>query len=108
MNEISSSQINSMLERMRSVSAQPSVPPAGSEGLAPTQDFNTFMEKSLREVNSAQKHAGHLADRFAQGERVELSEVMVAAQKASVSFEAVNQVRNRFVAAYREIMNMQL
>ncbi|MEM1090161.1 MAG: flagellar hook-basal body complex protein FliE, partial [Pseudomonadota bacterium] len=35
-----------------------------------------------------------------------LAEVMVALEKASVSFEGVKQVRNRLVAAYQEIMNM--
>jgi len=34
--------------------------------------------------------------------------VMVEMQKARVSFEAVSQVRNKLVEAYREIMNMQV
>jgi flagellar hook-basal body complex protein FliE len=29
-------------------------------------------------------------------------------QKASVSFRALTEVRNRLVSAYQEIMNMQL
>ena len=37
-----------------------------------------------------------------------LPEVMIAVQKASVSFEAVTQVRNKLLSAYQEIMNMQV
>jgi flagellar hook-basal body complex protein FliE len=37
-----------------------------------------------------------------------VAEVMVAMQKASLSFEAVTQVRNRLVEAYRDIMNMPI
>jgi len=37
---------------------------------------------------------------------VELSEVMVAMQKASLSFEATTQVRNKLLSAYKEVMNM--
>ena len=39
---------------------------------------------------------------------VTLPETMVAMQKASISFEAVTQVRNRLLSAYQEIMNMQV
>ena len=39
---------------------------------------------------------------------VSLEETMVAMQKAQIGFQAVLQVRNRMVAAYSEIMNMQV
>ena len=37
-----------------------------------------------------------------------LHEVMLDKQKASIAFEAGVQVRNRLVTAYKEIMNMQI
>jgi flagellar hook-basal body complex protein FliE len=39
---------------------------------------------------------------------VSLEETMVAMQKAQVGFQATLAVRNRLVAAYSEIMNMQV
>ena len=39
---------------------------------------------------------------------VELPQVMLEMQKANVSFRALAEVRNKFVDAYREIMNMPL
>ena len=39
---------------------------------------------------------------------VELPQVMIEMQKASVSFRALTEVRNKFIDAYREIMNMPL
>ena len=39
---------------------------------------------------------------------VNLHEVMVSLQKASLSFQTMVQVRNRLVSAYQEIMNMQV
>jgi flagellar hook-basal body complex protein FliE len=39
---------------------------------------------------------------------VELSDVMLEMQKANVSFRALTEVRNRFVSAYQEIMNMPI
>ena len=43
-----------------------------------------------------------------QAPGVELSQVMLEMQKANVSFRALTEVRNKFVEAYREIMNMPL
>ena len=37
---------------------------------------------------------------------MDLPEVMIASQKASVSFEAMKEVRNKLVDAYKDIMNM--
>jgi flagellar hook-basal body complex protein FliE len=39
---------------------------------------------------------------------VELPEVMLEMQKASVSFRAVTEVRNKLVEAYQTIMNMPI
>ena len=37
-----------------------------------------------------------------------LPEVMIALQKASLSFQAMTEVRNRLVNAYQEVMNMPI
>jgi flagellar hook-basal body complex protein FliE len=39
---------------------------------------------------------------------VELPQVMLEMQKASVSFRAVTEVRNKLVDAYQSIMNMPI
>ncbi|MCL4167462.1 UNVERIFIED_CONTAM: hypothetical protein GTU68_045385 [Idotea baltica] len=39
---------------------------------------------------------------------VDLPEVMVALQKSNVSFQAVSQVRNQLLSAYKEVMSMQV
>ena len=39
---------------------------------------------------------------------VNLPEMMVAMQKASLSFQAMTQVRNKLLSAYQEVMNMQV
>ena len=38
----------------------------------------------------------------------DLPQVMIEMQKASVSFRAAVEVRNRLVSAYQEIMNMPI
>ncbi len=70
-------------------------------------DFKTMFGNAINNVNTTQMHSASLSKRFEQGDpRVDLPEVMIAAQKASVSFEAMKEVRNKLVDAYKDIMNM--
>ncbi len=78
------------------VKADPNVP-----------NFQTMFGNAINNVNSAQMHSASLTKRFEKGDpRVDLPEVMIAAQKASVSFDAMKEVRNKLVDAYKDIMNM--
>ncbi len=72
-------------------------------------DFQALIKNSIDSVNSQQMQAQQLAQKFEMGDpNVDLVRVMVEMQKARVSFEATTQIRNKFVEAYREIMNMQV
>jgi flagellar hook-basal body complex protein FliE len=60
-------------------------------------------------VNQSQTTAENLGKNFALGDdSVSLSDVMIAGQKANISFQATVQVRNKLVSAYHDIMNMQI
>ena len=104
-------QINQVLQQMRAMAAaaesRPNTPTAAGE--APPVDFAQLLKDSLDTVNEAQGTASEMARSFELGEKgVDLAEVMVAAQKASLSFEAMKQVRNQLLNAYRDIMNMSV
>lgn len=72
-------------------------------------DFSQLLKQSVDAVNTTQKNAGKLTEAFQSGDpNTDLAQVMVALQKASVSFEAMKQVRNKLVDAYQEIMRMQV
>ncbi|HEU4623165.1 MAG TPA: flagellar hook-basal body complex protein FliE [Steroidobacteraceae bacterium] len=72
-------------------------------------EFSKLLQKGIDAVNQAQSTANDLATKFEKGvPGVELPQVMLEMQKASVSFRALTEVRNRLVSAYQEIMNMPL
>lgn len=78
------------------VKADPNVP-----------DFQAMFGNAINNVRDQQQESGSLRNRFERGDpQVDLPEVMIAAQKASVSFEAMKEVRNKLVDAYKDIMNM--
>ncbi len=101
--------INAVLAQMRAMAAQ-----AQSMETAPTQassggDFAALMAKAMDQVNEAQHTSKELATAFERGDKgVDLAEVVIATQKADVSFQAINQVRSKLVSAYQDIMNMPI
>jgi flagellar hook-basal body complex protein FliE len=61
----------------------------------------------VNKVHETQQVSSQLASAFEMGQGgVDLTEVMIASQKASVSFQAMTQVRNKLVQAYQDIMQM--
>lgn len=84
--------------------------PSAAPGETPGRvDFGAVLKGALDEVSGAQQAAGRLARDFALGTPdTGLQDVMVSLQKANISFQTMVQVRNKLVAAYHEIMNMQV
>src|ERR1700761_809773 len=109
---MSQMEINSVLEQIRALSAQTKLgtaqAPQTTQQTGPSA-FASLMRQGLDAVNQSQQKAEQLTDAFARGTPgVELPQVMLASAKAGVSFHALNEVRNRLVSAYQDIMNMQL
>ena len=69
--------------------------------------FGDVFQKTLGSVNQFQQQSDALKARYELGDNsVGIGEVMVAAQKSNLAFEATLQVRNKLVQAYKEIMDM--
>lgn len=86
---------------------------AGTDAAAATSatapGFGAMFSQAINKVAETQQSAGTLSRSFEQGDPgVSLTQVMVATQKASVSFQAMTQVRNKLIDAYQEVMNMQV
>jgi flagellar hook-basal body complex protein FliE len=112
--------VNQILTQMRVLEAQAQgVTPSVEEGaktsfgdlLQKSIDGvnEDLLQKSIDGVNETQQKAGALKEAFEMGDRnVDLAEVMIAVQKSSVSFQAMVQVRNKLVEAYKDVMNMPI
>ena len=69
--------------------------------------FSDMLGQAINKVSDTQQASTQLANAFEVGKSgVDLTDVMVASQKASVSFQAMTQVRNKLVQAYQDIMQM--
>ncbi|WP_372758248.1 flagellar hook-basal body complex protein FliE [Litorivivens sp.] len=71
--------------------------------------FSEMLTDSVKAVSETQKSAASLAESFERGDKnISLAEVMVASQKANVSFTAMVEVRNKMIDAYQEVMRMSV
>jgi flagellar hook-basal body complex protein FliE len=103
---ISSGLPTPLLEALkRNAAAQRAVAPAQPAAAS----FVGALDQALRSVSATQSEASAMADAFqSDPSSVSLEQTMVAMQKSQIGFQSALHVRNRMVAAYSDIMNMQV
>ncbi|KRG09847.1 hypothetical protein ACA30_15025 [Virgibacillus soli] len=70
--------------------------------------FGTYLKNAIDEVNSAQVQSTEATQKLLNGQEIELHDVMITAQKASITMQAALEIRNKAVEAYQEVMRMQV
>ena len=96
-NGISSSGIANVFPSNGANQAKPSASSNGS---------GNFFEELVGKVSDLQSQADSKIKNMVTGESKELHEVMLAVEKANISFQFLTQVRNKAMDAYQEIMKM--
>ncbi|WP_419962560.1 flagellar hook-basal body complex protein FliE [Psychrobacillus sp. BM2] len=71
-------------------------------------DFGDFLKTAIQSVNENQKASDVATEKLINGGDIELHDVMIASQKASITLNATLEIRNKVVEAYQEIMRMQV
>ena len=70
--------------------------------------FGQALGDAVQSLDSLQKDADSQSTQLAAGDPVELHDVMIAQDRASLSMQLAVQVRNKMVEAYQDIMRMQV
>lgn len=101
--------VENVLSQLRALQARSG--DVGSKTVAETAtsevNFADTLGSAINTVNNTQKTAESMSTAFVQGSKdVELADVMLALNKADVSFKTLAEVRNKMVSAYQDIMNM--
>lgn len=82
--------------------------PSPSSEKAGGTSFKDVLTESLTEVQRLQVEADDTIQKLVAGEIKDVTQAMVAIEKADVSFQTMMAVRNKIVAAYEEVMRMQV
>ncbi|HZP04902.1 MAG TPA: flagellar hook-basal body complex protein FliE [Terracidiphilus sp.] len=69
--------------------------------------FSDVLKNAVDTVNTLHDNAASQVSNLIQGGGTDMNDVMVAVEKADVSFQLMMQVRNKIVSAYQDIEKMQ-
>ncbi len=101
--------VSQLINQMRTMAVAAQTGDAAVPGSTGSGEFTNVLTQAIDHVNSTQKTAANMATAYELGDsNTNIAELMIALQKANISFQAMLQVRNKLVSAYQEIMSMQI
>lgn len=90
----------------------PALRPTGvnAAGNAPSSEksFGQFLTDALEQVNDFQRKADQASTDLATGRIDDISQVVIAAEKATIALQLTIQVRNKMLESYQEMMRMSV
>jgi flagellar hook-basal body complex protein FliE len=93
--------IHSLATKLAQQSAQPSLQEKGG-------DFAQTLMDVMKEVNASQHHSRDMQNALMTNQPVEIHDVLIAMEQASVAMNLTIQVRNKLLEAYQEINRTQI
>jgi flagellar hook-basal body complex protein FliE len=87
----------------------PGVTPGNSGSAQPVGgDFGSMLKQAVSSLQELGQHADASSLALAKGDPIDIHEVMLANEQASLGFSMAVQVRNKLVDAYSEVMRMNV
>lgn len=74
----------------------------------PVRTFGEYLVDALKQTNELQLESDKMNAALAAGRIEDISQVVVASQKAEIAIQLALQIRNRATSAYQEMMRMQV
>lgn len=91
------------------MNVQPDMPMDNRATPAEAQaNFANTLKGAIENLNDMQVASDKMTEKLASGEVQDLHQVMITAQKASITLETTVQLQQKAIDAYNEIMRMQI
>lgn len=97
--------LNDVTHVLRNAAANPMQKTTPSEAQA---NFGQALKDAVEGLNNIQQESDRKTEALANGEIDDLHDVMITAQKASITLETTVQMQRKAIDAYNEIMRMQV
>src|SRR5918992_3709984 len=81
---------------------------AGKTAAAPGADFGAALKDAVGALGQLGQQADASTMKLAAGEPIDIHEVMLNTEQASLGFSMALQIRNKLVDAYQEVMRMSV
>ncbi|MFC4557112.1 flagellar hook-basal body complex protein FliE [Virgibacillus kekensis] len=87
----------------KTIQTKPEISPGEAQS-----KFADTLKSAIEGVNNTQITSDKMTQALANGQAEDLHNVMITAQKASVTLETSVQIQRKVIDAYNEIMRMQI
>ncbi len=87
---------------------QPTQPSAPGKPQTGGPDFKDLLSDSIREIEQLQAQADQAIDGLVTGAVTNVSQAMLAIERADMAFRTMMEIRNKILAAYEEINRIPL
>ncbi len=77
-------------------------------GKAGSVSFGDLLTSAITETSKLQTQSAQEVEKLMTGEVQDVHTALIAVQKADLSFQMMMQVKNKLMAAYDEVMRMQV
>ncbi len=95
--------------RPERVQFDPEIPRTSSAGATSAPgSFREVLTETIKTVNRLQVEADTTIQKLVSGEIKDVTDAMVAVEKADIAFQTMTSLTNKVIAAYQEIMRMQV
>ena len=86
------------------------ISPAAASSVSPTggTDFGNALSQGIDSLQQTQSSADSLATKASTGTLSDITDYMVASNEAAIATELTTAVRDKAVASFQSIMNMQM
>lgn len=71
-------------------------------------DFKSIFKNALNKVSQVEHEANYQQQLLIEGKSDDLHNVMIAAQKATLTIETAVQIQQKVIDTYNEVMRMQI
>ncbi len=96
--------VNAYSAMAKAHAAQASAPAAGADKAS----FGETVSQAVRAVDTQEKKADSALELLASGEQVDLHGTMIELEKADIALRTLVSVRDKFISAYEQVMNMSV
>jgi flagellar hook-basal body complex protein FliE len=93
---------------MPGIGTTPTAPTGTTPAANTGGGFGQALTTAISSLSESQNAADDASTRMAAGDPIDLHEVMLARETASLQFQFAVQVRNKLVEAYQDVMRMQV
>ncbi len=98
---------NTIFPGLTGLPTMPSAPTAPSGSQGDQGSFGDSLRSAIRSVDQLNQSSDSQVSELLQGDRQDIHNVMIAVEKADITFQLMMQVRNKILNAYQEVSKLQ-